>query len=163
MDELSNPGELPDRNNRRDEAECDADCMQLPHLTSSSRVTDEPRSRRGASSCLFVGKMLIRVIATTLRMKRPATRHIRSAPSNLGLMTCQPPRSCGGRAEAMFNSTELLNATRSTTFADGQARAPSTMQSGHLVGTTRVIFNPACTNILANSFFVRSRPPMMSI
>jgi len=27
-----------------------------------------------------------------------------------GLMTCQPPRSCGGPAEAMLDSTALLNA-----------------------------------------------------
>ena len=44
-----------------------------------------------------------------------------------------------------------------------QARMPSTMLSGHLVGTTRVSFNRAAANNPANSSFVRSRPPMMSI
>jgi len=53
--------------------------------------------------------------------------------------------------------------TRRRRFADHQARTPSTMLRGHLVGTTRVILNPARANIAPNSFFVRSRPPMMSI
>ena len=44
-----------------------------------------------------------------------------------------------------------------------RARTPSTMLSGHLVGTTRVSFNPASLKIAANSFLVRSRPPIMSI
>lgn len=43
------------------------------------------------------------------------------------------------------------------------ARTPSMMLRGPLVGTTRVSVNPASANNAANSFFVRSRPPMMSI
>jgi hypothetical protein len=40
---------------------------------------------------------------------------------------------------------------------------PSTMLSEHLVGMIRVSFNRAAANSAANSSFVRSRPPMMSI
>jgi len=41
------------------------------------------------------------------------------------------------------------------------ARTPSTMLSGHLVGTTRVSFNPASAKIAANSFLVRSPSTML--
>ena len=85
-----------------------------------------------------------------------------------------------GRAQRVLSLREQKSWQKSTSplalarcsileFACGReraishARTPSTMLKGPLVGTTRVSFNPASANNAANSFFVRSRPPMMSI
>jgi hypothetical protein len=57
----------------------------------------------------------------------------------------------------------IIEFVRGYEDAISHARTPSTMLRGPLVGTTRVSFNPAFANNAANSFFVRSRPPMMSI
>ena len=81
-------------------------------------------------------------------------------PHSGPLILCKDHRSWSVKRISQARKHDRL---RTTNRPARQARTPSTMLRGPLVGTTRVNFNPALANIAANSFFVRSRPPMMSI